>query len=84
MAGEPKTDPMELIFGTLTVNVLTNRLIDEKKSNADNSDPGLVYPTQPTQNVVKTYSSLTVVFCYTFLHSELVASDIPAPDQNYL
>ena len=66
MAGEPKIDPMELIFGTLTVNVLTNRLIDEKMSITDNSDPGLVYPMQPTQNVVKTYSSLTVVFCYTF------------------
>ena len=84
MAGEPKIDPMELIFGTLTVNVLTNRLMDEKMPILDNSYPDLAYPMQPTQNVVKTYVFLTVVFCYTFLHSELVASDMPAPDQNYL
>ena len=41
MAGEPKIDPMELIFGTLTVSVLTNRLIDGEMSIIDNSDPGL-------------------------------------------
>ena len=63
--------------------VLTNRLIDGKMSIFDNSHPGLAYPMQPTQNVVKTYSSLTVVFCYTFLHSELVASDMPDLDKNY-
>ena len=45
--------PMELIFGTLTVNVLTNRLTDEEMSIIDNSDPGLAYPMQPTQNVRK-------------------------------
>ena len=74
---------MELVFGTLTVNVLTNRLIDEEMSIIDNSDPGLAYQMEPTQNVVKTYIFLTVVFCYIFLHSELVASDMPAQDQNY-
>ena len=53
MAGEPKIDPMELIFGTLTVNVLTNRLMDEKMPILDNSYPDLAYPMQPTQNVRK-------------------------------